>query len=277
MALSIFEQMGPDYRTSFVIANVFSDAEKVFINARNSKWQELGISFYFADVMKDALPIAKRLNADNLFLDSDVGVRRHLTLLEMKSSNHSLDIHVYEEGVGTYRTDLYSGLRRAFLSKAGVGTFFGGCKNTSSIYVCDPIHYCAQFPNANPDNVHRINMPPYEFSQRNLDELSKLFAFELPCIQRPDQCNLYLSSWEIDYEFLRKFTSIEGDNFIKLHPHIRAVKHNLDCKTLGACPPAELAFVHLKAAYKNVNVFSHYSSAAHYAKGSGINFCNLSE
>ncbi|MGX9728047.1 MAG: hypothetical protein ACTFAK_12245 [Candidatus Electronema sp. VV] len=68
--------------------------------------------------------------------------------------------HVYEEGLGTYRKDLYTGTRKRLFDYFGIGTFFGG-----------------NFP-LNGSKIRWIRKSLSDFITENCSDLQKLFGFD---------------------------------------------------------------------------------------------------
>lgn len=123
-------------KTCLIVDN-FYQAEAFFESIKcNSYWYDV----LFFNSSFDAYIWLKMnvKNGDNLFIDSDYGLKKNLWLSRIKSKN----IYVYEEGIGSYRNDLLkTGSRCEFvkfvLKLLGVKEYMGGGPFTKGIIIYD--------------------------------------------------------------------------------------------------------------------------------------------
>lgn len=271
IALAIAEQDDFENKPTFVIVDLFSGAREVAANL-SCDFVQLQRPIYFPS--RDlALSYLSSQNFDNIFIDSDVGLKNFLSIALLKINNPQIAIHVYEEGLGTYREDLYSGFKRAIFNRIGVGTYFGACRFVKSIYVFCPQEYVDNF-SSNSCRVREIEGGLLKFLMGNSDEFKRLFNFEgVKCgVQSHSICSLYLSGWRVSEEFLDHFQKGEGDLYMKLHPHIKGglLVDGIQC--IDASVPAELVLMDLMMKYQLVNVYDHNSSVRRYVVGSKVAF-----
>lgn len=183
-----------------------------------------------------------KMRPDILFIDSDISGRTFLKMLLVKLLNPHIKISVYEEGIGTYRTNLYpSSLRSYFARIIGIGTFFGGCIFTNDIWVYNPIEYSKTFPHAR-CSIHIIKPSLIDFITNNFKFLESIFCSqeieELIPIHSPyDNCLVYMSDWIIDYSIIERLRAFNGLKILKPHPHIEIDDHNFINNFDVAVPP----------------------------------------
>lgn len=274
IAISIIRQKRSEKKSCLIIVGTFFDAHQIFERMKLIDWEMGGIFIVFFDSHEEAHLYIKENEFDNLFTDGDVGVRKYRDLLLMKASRRSLKINVYEEGLGTYRPDLYSGAKKLILNLLGVGTNFGGCSLTSSLYVLDPDSYRKIFPRYRCD-VKKIDLSPMDIIKLYFNELSHIFGH---CAVAPKSfgvCHIYLSGWSIDFDFLHKFSNLPGDKYIKLHPRVKLdVDENWGTR-ISRSVPAEMVLIDLKEKYNEVNVYHHGSSAERYFNENDVVFIRI--
>lgn len=269
VALCIANQDEFEILPVFVIVDAFNGARKV-VAKLTSEFTELQKPAYFPS-RQSALAFLKNQKFDNLFIDSDVGIRNFLTLASFKLNNPNISINVYEEGLGTYRTDLYSGVKKNMFGLIGVGSSFGTCCFVTRIYVFRTKEYSDKIPGGG-FKVRKIQGDLSQFLMINRDAFKRLFEFKGIKPSSPDVlcCSLYLSGWNIGEEFLQYFRGLEGDLFMKLHPRIRDNLEIEGIQTVDARVPAELLLIDLIESYQFVQVYDHNSSIRRY-----VNSCNI--
>lgn len=271
VALSIAQQDEFDSKPVFVIIDAFNGARKV-ADTLSSEFAKLQAPEYFSS-RSSALSFLKKRKFDNLFIDSDIGLKNFLTLTSFKLCNPNISIHVFEEGAGTYRTDLYSGVKKTLFSLIGIGVFFGACRFVTSIYVYQDEEYAKKIPAAG-FKARKIKNSLAQFLMTNSAALKRLFAFDgvKPNSTDATCCTLYLSNWNTDKEFMDYFHKFEGDLFIKLHPHIRTDVAMDGIHSIDARVPAELLLIELIKNYNSVRVYDHNSSVRRYIKNKNLTF-----
>lgn len=269
VALCIARQVKLETKPVFVIIDTFCGASQV-AERLSCDFDQLQTPVYF-DSRQAALSFLKKQKFDHLFIDSDVGLRNFLTLASFKLAYPKISIHVYEEGLGTYRTDLYSGFKKKIFVMFGIGAFFGACRFVTSVYVYRTQEYIDNIP-SNGFKVREIQGGLLQFLVSNRDALKRVFGFNgiKPISPDVSRCSIYLSSWRIDADFLSYFQGLKGDLFMKPHPHIRSYDEINGIKVIGANIPAELVLTDLMKVYDSVVVFDHNSSVRRYITGKNI-------
>lgn len=271
VALCIVQQGEWDTKPVFVILDTFSGAGEVADRLLHDFDQFQSPVFFTS--RQAALAFLKKAKFDHLFIDSDVGVKNFLTLASQKFSNPRLLIHVYEEGLGTYRTDLYGCFKKKMFSLVGIGAFFGACRFVSRVYVFDAQEYIDNIPK-NSVKVSKIQGDLSKFLAVNRDALKRLFGFTgvNPSPKDKSHCSIYLSDWVIDKEFISYFKLLKGDLFIKPHPHLRNCNEFDGVRSIGANVPAELVIGDLMEVYDFVRVFDNHSSVRRYVSRNNLTF-----
>lgn len=271
ISLCIVRQGNWDEKPVFIILDAFSGASVVAERLLQA-FTDLQQPVFFKH-RNQAFQHVRQKSFDHFFIDSDIGVKNYLLLLQQKIAKPSLMIHVYEEGVGTYRDDLYQGPKRRLLSALGVGTFFGGSAVANSIFVFDDQEYVTKFPR-NKHKVVKIAEPLLVFIRKYCLILSELFGFfglpEVP--NKSNVCNFYLSGWCVDKDFILHIIEVGCIFFIKPHPHCRDEISFNGAYVLEAGVPFELIVVYALEGYEMVHVYHTNSSARRYLADDAIKF-----
>lgn len=254
-------------RGSIYITDTFSNATEVGERVRQSG--------YFNDVVfcKDAsfaLRTLRVCDGENVFIDSDVGLRAYINLGFFKFKYPKSKINVYEEGVGTYRSNLFPGrLKRTFYKSIGVGTFFGGGVFTDAIHVFEDYRYVSLFPK-NANRVCRINFRLQDWIQSNWKKLLSIFcpSFSLPNNEKNKDVVLYMSGWKIS-ESIESYLKPSDFLFFKLHPHIKdnVIDRKFSSFEITLVPnelPAEILILAMLDMYERVTVLHSGTSAMAY-------------
>lgn len=252
-------------KIDFLIVDLFAGARE-FVERFNSLDRPGQRAVYFAEQ-----PAAYAHAADTdygiIHTNCDVGFRIHRMLKRFKGKS----VRVYEEGVGTYRNDLYSGFRRRFLRKRGIGTVFGGSNMAHFVYVFDPVRYYRSV-----EGIRAIPLPIKgtlaSYVAANQDSLCFLFGTGL---QTPSEepATVYLTNWEVDESVIENLKG-EGLLFVKPHPHRKCMAPGANVLPGGV--PAEVLIPMLAKAHPSLVVYHHGSSAAHYLAGMpGVDFRQL--
>lgn len=221
---------------------------------------------------------------DNLFIDSDVGVRLYLSLRAVRKTSKRLKISVYEEGCGTYQDDYYPFLKSFLLRLLGAGDRLGGCCLTDEIWLYEKNKYLKVFPDTK-ILIREIRQPLYVFLENNLNLLKEIFAGKDAVTLESlggqgDSCIVYLSSWRVYEDVIKELQEKTQDFYVKLHPHIKnydASWINSRSRMLPPAVPAEIAIMELAKYYINVLVYHHDSSVERYVSLTNLQFVNLGD
>lgn len=227
---------------------------------------------------------ASLLGPSHLYIDGDIGTRLFFYCGLFKLLNPRADIYVYEEGIGTYREDIYESswtqkIKSFFFKYSGISTYFGGCYFTSGVYVYCPNKYSRVFPEMH-GKIRRIDTSLQEYCISEGDNLMSIFGGEKGIsVGHGDSCALYLSGWDIDIQALSGFPGWSGQEirFAKYHPYIRRPPLSAcqDVINIPGLIPAELLILELAASYSSVVVFHHGSSASEYITLDNVFFVNI--
>lgn len=278
VAVSIIEQENLSGCVDILVVDIFSDAGK-FVESYHEISPGWGNMCLFK-THADAYRHARKRKYRQLFIDTDCGIQKAFTLLRQKVASSSTEIIVYEEGVGTYRSDLYGNpIRRLAVRAFGAGAAFGGSVFTNRIYVYDPPLYLRQVGRLG-GSPCKINTNLINFARTNRSILDNLFAVpEVTPGRQGEPCNLYLTNWGIDKDVTAAIAAKPGVFFIKPHPHLAHLSADdskfMSALVIAAGVPAELLILRLLDNYPNLTVFHHGSSAARYLAGAGANFVNV--
>lgn len=274
VALAIIKQLNVQEKTYLIIVDSFYNAKLVYERIRSADWEFSETSVEFFQSLDGAYHFAGECGAKSLFIDADVGVRKYFTLLRLKLKRRIQNINVYEEGLGTYRIDLYAGTKKTLLDLVGIGTRFGGCSLTNCIHLYEPETYRKNFPK-HKASIKKIKYRPKDIIQLYFPHLNYIFDGDNITNNSSESCHVYLSSWHVDYNFMKIFSSLPGDKYLKLHPHIKTIE-KINCGTLASrTAPAEMILMSLKEKYRFVNVFHHGSSVERYISAKNINFIRV--
>lgn len=278
VALSIAEQLNIRTSSEYLIADEFLGAHDV-ADALNSMPGYQGRAKFFSQ-QTDAYRYAKTKKYKTLFIDSDVGLRKAMTLLLIKLRSFHTKLSVYEEGLGTYRNDLYDQTQQA-IKTIGAGTHFGGCALTSEIYVYDPLRYKTNFPKIKVA-VRKIDKPLNEYVSSSFEFLNNIFDPNrtLDAIaheQFTGRCAIYLASWNMDTSLLDELNRSNELLLIKPHPHSKKTTEKLGQKAIAINGgiPAEILIQSIADKFTDVCVYHHNSSANQYININNVKFINI--
>jgi len=220
-----------NYRICLIV-NWFQNAINLHekIEKQSSLWNEV---HSFENIFNAFIWLVKNSNnTANLYIDSDYGFRKYHYLRQLKS----LNIYVYEEGIGTYRRNIRNNkvpnkFVSLFYKCLGHREYLGGAKYTRGIYVYDMERYL----NSGIDNKKEIK----RFKETFIDHLD---AFEDKNLFLDEKNNhvleliidrkviLYLTSWQ--YNSKVEKILIQYNDYIKIlkpHPHSKLDLNAIKC------------------------------------------------
>ena len=271
-AAGIIRQLGISDQSFLVVTNSFRDAEAVCERASRADWDLSSMDIRFCADRSEAEQYATRLGVRTLFVDSDVGLRRFLLLLKTQLGLKRPQIWVYEEGLGSYRTDLYKqDIKHRLFDALGIGTHFGGSRLTRGIYVCEPSLFRERFPDQVVE-VRKIARTPCEIIEGNLKEWSRIFDYVPVSPSSETACALYLTDWSVHPDGVARLNEFPGDKYMKPHPHIKEIPAVTGVELISATPPAELVLIDLLGTYQSVTVFHHGSSCEKYVGDQRVSY-----
>lgn len=276
IATILREQLNAANNFFFVIDNI---GWSHFIKKRRNDYCEC----VFFDNHKAAYKHLNRYDNYDLYIDSDVGFYKYVQLAITKLFSNAENIFVYEEGIGSYRNNLYSGFKRKIFEILKVGVYFGGSYFVSGIYVCDPAKYINSTKSKKAVMV--LNKTPYDFFVERAEDL--ISDYNLSGLignlrnMKGDECTLYLGGWDFDREAMEVLAESPAPRLFKPHPHCGSkndFNHFSYCDILiDYSIPAELLLCILSGMYKNIKVLHHGTSAEWYVRCNNVHFEKLKE
>jgi len=271
-ATSIIRQMGIAERSTLIITDDFNDALAVSERLKTLEWELSLIDTRFCADRRKAEQVATTHGAKVLFVDSDVGLKRFLLLSRTQMRRHRPQIWVYEEGIGTYRNDMYPNVaKRQFFKSLGIGTHFGGSRFTRGVYVREPKLFLERFQSIGKE-VRYIENSPAETLGRDIKAWAYIFNYTSVEANQADTCTIYLTDWNVREEGLARLDASCGIRFVKPHPHIKTLPDVLGAKILSATAPAELVLMDLLEKYARVTVIHHGSSCERYVVNQRLSY-----
>ncbi len=263
MSVSIVQQLGISRESLMIIMEGFTDARQISSRFNPEKVGVEGLLLAYSESRNSAISAIKSLQPTALFLDGDVGFKNFRLLRQARNRIKDLQVNVFEEGVGTYRDDLYSGLKRYIFKAFGIGTNFGGSSLTDQVFLIEPHLYRVIFPKGRANLVKLVQGPDQVLSS-HFDGWKAIFGYQNVEQFSSSECSLYLSTWDFQPEAVGSFYRSNGDRFIKRHPRCDDEVHFPNASVIGDAAPAEMVVADLANRYSLVRVFHHGSSVERY-------------
>ena len=279
VVFALIEQLPQEIKKDLIIVNAFENSEIVAKNL--SKYGKQWGSTCYKNTHREAYQYASGERYSKLFIDSDVGMQKYLQLILYKFRSPNTFFAVYEEGLGTYREDLYQRWKKFFLQSIGAASFFGGCRLTKEIYIYDPNEYCEKFPKKYA-NAFRLMMSIEQLIARFQEVLLKIFGAEQLTLDITQACGetscvIYLTNWSINERVLENLSTCAGVKLMKLHPHIKIARQFNTCGFLPIAPsiPAEILITYASKKFKKIRVFHDGSSVGRYVSPGNVEFIKV--
>lgn len=257
------------------IVDLFNESEKV---AESAELKNLFAQVSWFATKRQALSAAAAARPQTIFIDSDVGLQNYISLCAVKIQTPRTKIHVYEEGIGSYRTDLVPNpIKKMAFSILGVGRYFGGHFLTEKIHLFEPDSYRLKSQSPQKKTL-KIDVNFSEWINKNKQLLVSIFSpgFTIRPQEYKTSATVYLSDWNIDWDLIQKHKNL-NNFYIKLHPHIKKI----DAKLIGYKQfipnslPAEVAIAMLSEQFSQVTVLHRNSSCINYISTKKITIVNL--
>jgi len=269
IATALKNQLDARIKFKLLIINSFDGSESVSAKVVDSGLGWDSASYY--QTKREAMQSLYSDRVDSVFIDSDVGFSNYVGLSLFKARFLATNIYVYEEGTGSYRDNLYSGVKSFFFKMIGCGTAFGHSLPVSGIWLYKPEKFKKKFKRYR-KQIHKIEKSVFRMTVENTIKLSELFngaEIYSKINRKQNNCALYLTSWTVDKDFLKKFIDISGDKYIKPHPHL--IDSQLDSSQLNSVElpsgaPAEILILAFSEKYDVVYVYHHGSSLEEYVQ-----------
>lgn len=279
---SIIDQLEGDFSVHLLITNDFRDAREIFerIQARLNVRRIYKCLFF--DANDFAYGYLKANPFDDVYIDSDVGFRQWVKISLIKLKNPATRIYVYEEGVGSYRDDLYENktildkFKLHVLRGLGVGTYFGGSCWTTGIY----LYETGQHPFLHGNKVIMIRQSVTETIKNHAEFADDIFIVDervkSAIKMNQGEVVIYLSNWLIDDKLIGELIAMNSQIIVKLHPHIKEDPPSIcGVKWVDHSVPAEILIMEAAKYCEKIKVFHHGSSTLRYIVGKNIEFMKM--
>ena len=276
MSAAIIRQLGIAGESILIIHDGFAGAKEISDRFSPDEINLNGLQVAYVKQRKDAFFFANRIKPREIFVDGDVGFKNFITLMLLKAFNDRLKISVFEEGIGTYRNDLYSGAKKRVFQIIGIGVHFGGSRLTSCVYVTSPSQYNSVFPEK-AARTRLIKDGPKNIISMHKDAWISIFGYKPVKSPHSSECNIYISDWNLKAESLKNIFKWEGDYYVKLHPRCNDEVEIPDVIVLESSAPAEMILSDLSEKYTKVRVFHHGSSVTKYFDEPNVDFTMLTD
>lgn len=255
-----------------IFLSAFEGSDALFERIRISTYWKITYSFNSYDQAFDF--INRNVDVeDYLYIDSDYGIRTSLKLSKIKTK----EIFVYEEGTGTYRSDLISASHSnkilvKFLRLFGVSEYFGGNRFVQGLYMYDIEKHKKLVPDFNKKRL--------SFRRNFLDNL-ELIKKDLISKEQRDfykklvegrDVHLYLTNWNYNNKIDKILTNIRSElknenalYLLKPHPHL--INSEFDFvydSILSNSALVEILLIDFKKFSKSLTVYHEGSSALLY-------------
>lgn len=274
ISLSLIRQLELHDSAKLKIVDYFIGAEDVYRRLLTLYWEYSAVEVTFFPSHRRAYADSVKDGTTHLYLDSDTSFQRHLDLIALKIARPNMDIRVFEDGVGSYRTDLYHGKKKRIFEALGLSTYLGGSPFTNAVFVYEKSRYSKLFPQIRA-TVIQIEEPLRQTIARLSNDLNYVFGHHHNYLKSDQKCIVYLSSWEVDYDFIESMNNLEGSCFIKLHPHIKSFSSIAGVTELNSRVPAEIILFDLANNFSSVDVFHHGSSVEQYVQAENVHFSKI--
>jgi hypothetical protein len=273
VSLTIYREYCKGHRATFFIIDSFFEAN--VIADRIGQFMSKEIDCKFHKTKKDAYIEVVSHSYNQIFIDSDVGFQNCLWLKFLKIFNKSLKINIFEEGNGTYSNELYVGIKKKILKLMRISVFFGDCPVTSQIYLYNANDYLKKFPYTK-DKLVQINTNITEFIRSNFTDIATIFGTsDNDFFKSEKRCRIYLTDWNVDYKFIDDFLNLNGDLFIKPHPHLTENFSEFNLNVMQPGAPFELLIVYFLDIYERIDVYDSGSAARRYINDPKVRFHSI--
>lgn len=275
VSLAIIDQLPTEVVKELIIIDTFFGAEKLA-----SKLIEASTIWRHAIFLKnhvEAFKYCRKRRYEKLFIDSDVGFQKNIDLIKLKICSRNTKVSVYEEGLGSYRNEIYHGIRKKILPMLGCSIYFGNNWLTKEIYLFEPDYYHKNVPHTKV-KAQEIKTKLSQFLKNYEREFDNLFDIKelrsnLLIAQSKRSCTIYLSAWYWDAEKMKRPDECNNYRIVKFHPHVKNPPATVDVDfdlTVSPGIPAEILLLIASKIFDRVHVLHHGSSVERY-----INFKNI--
>lgn len=273
-SIELFNQLGLT-NVDFFIADTFHDAAGI-AKRLSACFSTLNVELF--PTYHDAISAVSNIMYDNLFIHWDVGFGTDKILRRLKNRNPALSISVFEEGVGTYRTDIYPAIKRFIFRIIKLPINVGGSMYVDRIFVHNVNEYI-KTSISHPPSVIKINNTLPKSIQYHFSIYLSIFDPDNFISSIGDKifkrCYIYLSGWSYDDADLPHYYGSGDLNIIKLHPYCKFSASPDRFIVAPAGIPAELIILAAAKQCETVTVLHHGSSSSRYIDSDNVTFLEL--
>lgn len=273
-ALALCESFGAHWQVQIIVANCFYDAPTIVGRLSET---EGGLNIRLAATYDEAIKIVESELPAHLFIHWDVGLGTQRRLQRLMRANQGQKISVFEEGIGTYRQDIYPPLKKRIFRLLGLPVNVGGSKYVDDIYVYDREEYVGSAL-VRPQNVVQIYPQLCEMLAKREAQFAYIFScqwlFELLKASNDVLCTIYLSNWNFSESDLVGRLPENGVKVLKLHPHCQVCVKSKSIIVAPNSLPAELLVMSASRIFDVVVVHHKNSSVPRYVKNKNVKFIN---
>lgn len=277
VCLAIIEQLPNEIPKELIIIDTFFGADKLAskLIKFNEKWQ----TTIFLKDHAQAFEYCRNRRYKKLFIDSDVGFQKNIDLIKLKIFSINTKISVYEEGMGSYRNEMYHGIKKKILPMLGCSIYFGNNWLTKEIYLFKPDFYYQIVPHTRVKAQKIIiNIP--QLLQKYAHKFDILFDVielrsKLLKAHSKKSCTIYLSSWSWDTEKMKRAVNCDDYRIVKFHPHVKSPPSTVDEDfdlTVSPGIPAEILLLIASQIFDFIHIFHHGSSVDRYIDIKNVDF-----
>lgn len=189
------------------VANHFNNSQAISKSVTLKKFFK---EVFWFNTRSNALRAAANEKPNFIYIDSDIGLKPLIDFYKLKLKSRRTEIHVYEEGVGTYRTDLIPWFKKIIYSIVGAGVYFGGAVSTKKIHVFNTNLYKENIPHLSRKAIEiEGNLATWIKAYKN--ELIEIFShgFGIENIKKKQIAILYITDWHIDERLMGKLSKLD--------------------------------------------------------------------
>lgn len=271
-ALAICEQLISSSEILIIVSNCYSDATGIVHRLKEAEPQ---ISFNLTENYEMAIEYAAKQLPAHLFIHWDVGFGTQKRLRRLRKINADEKISVFEEGIGTYRHDIYTPLKRKVFQILGLPTNIGGSKYIDEIYVYDKYKYITNAKKL-PNEIVAITNSLESFIYSKQNKLNHVFSDQgfTNELEKSlgDDCYIYLSNWNFDFTDLYEFAQENGLKILKLHPFCKMEIETNNFLVAPKSLPAEILISMASRLFNTITVYHQGSSVPIYISAKNVKF-----
>jgi hypothetical protein len=274
-AIALCENLELSEEVQILVADRFKDASTIVGRFSES---ESRFSFRLVASYDEAIEIAGSELPAHIFIHWDMGFGTQRRLRSLRRRNKGNRISVFEEGVGTYRQDIYPPIKKLIFRFLGFPVNIGGSRYISDIYVYDREKYLSNAL-VRPRDVNQIEPGLDGIVAARQAQFVSIFSAEelIESLEGSDRgvCTIYLSDFNFKDSDLKGLFPERGVRVLKLHPHCQARVLRNDILVAPTSLPAELLIMIASRIFNSVIVYHAGSSTAMYIHQDNVKFQDI--